>query len=110
MRRWGWVIDEKDCDTQAELAEALDAIDSADFQVPEEVLDAYARAIAEIAELEIANMPTESAQAAVRYVVLGTVLVEPLLLAMRRLAEQNASVARFAGHDVPTGRVPSASG
>jgi len=31
----------------------------------------------------------------VRYVVLGTVLVEPLLLALRRLAQQSASHERF---------------
>jgi hypothetical protein len=31
----------------------------------------------------------------VRYVVLGTVLVEPLLLALRRLAQQDASRRRF---------------
>jgi hypothetical protein len=31
----------------------------------------------------------------VRYVVLGTVLVEPLILALRRLADQEASARRF---------------
>ena len=41
-------------------------------------------------------MPTESAAAAVRYVVLGTVLVEPVLLALRRLAQQEASAAASA--------------
>jgi hypothetical protein len=33
----------------------------------------------------------------VRYVVLGTVLNEPLILALRRLAEQHVSTTRFAG-------------
>jgi hypothetical protein len=33
--------------------------------------------------------------AAVRYVVLGPMLVEPLLLALRRVAEQIASAKRF---------------
>ncbi len=42
-------------------------------------------------------MPTESADAAVRYVVLGSVLVEPLLLALRRVAQQVASARRFGG-------------
>ncbi len=40
-------------------------------------------------------MPTDSAAAAVRYVVLGTVLVEPLLLALRRMAQQEISGRRF---------------
>ena len=39
--------------------------------------------------------PTAHA-AAVRYVVLGTVLIEPLILALRRVAEQEASARRFA--------------
>ena len=40
-------------------------------------------------------MPTESAAEAVRYVVLGTVLPEPLMLALRRMAQQEASARRF---------------
>jgi hypothetical protein len=31
----------------------------------------------------------------VRYVVLGTVLIEPLILALRRLAQAEASARRF---------------
>ena len=55
----------------------------------------YLDAVTRIAEAEIAGVPTESAEAAVRYVVLGSVLVEPLLLALRRVAEQVASARRF---------------
>ena len=49
----------------------------------------------QIAQFEIDNLPTDSAAAAVRYVVLGTVLIEPLILALRRIAEQEASARRF---------------
>jgi hypothetical protein len=49
----------------------------------------------QIAQFEIDNLPTDSPTAAVRYVVLGTVLIEPLILALRRLAEQEASARRF---------------
>jgi hypothetical protein len=49
----------------------------------------------QIAEFEIANLPAESPAAAVRYVVLGTVLLEPVILALRRAAEQEASARRF---------------
>ena len=49
----------------------------------------------QIAEFEIDNVPTDSPTAAVRYVVLGTVLVEPLILALRRIAEDEASARRF---------------
>ena len=44
-------------------------------------------------------MPDESLAAAVRYVVLGVVLNEPVLLAMRRLAEQAAAWRQVAGAD-----------
>ena len=40
-------------------------------------------------------MPKESAAAAVRYVVLGTVLIEPLILNLRRMAQQEESARRF---------------
>ena len=51
--------------------------------------------MAAVAAVEIAGVPTESAAAAVRYVVLGTVLVEPVLLTLRRMAQQEASARRF---------------
>lgn len=95
MQRWGWHVDEQDHDTLAAFAHALQGLDAAGFELPEGALDLYARAMAEIAEAEVAAVPTDSAEAAVRYVVLGTVLVEPLLLALRRLAQQNASSRRF---------------
>jgi hypothetical protein len=43
----------------------------------------------------------------VRYVVLGTVLAEPLLLALRRVAEQVASAERFG--EAGTGNVGAAT-
>jgi hypothetical protein len=46
-------------------------------------------------QFEIDNLPTDSPAAAVRYVVLGTVLLEPVILALRRLAEEEASARRF---------------
>jgi DNA-binding transcriptional MerR regulator len=85
------------CDSQvvAGVARALDIIDRAGFDIPEPVMAAYLDAATRIAEAEIAGVPTETADAAVRYVVLGSVLVEPLLLALRRVAEQVASARRF---------------
>ena len=55
----------------------------------------YLVSMRRIADAEIAHVPTESADAAVRYVVLGSVLVEPLLLALRRVAQQVSSGERF---------------
>ena len=95
MRHWGWTVDDKDCTTHDELADALDGLDAAHFTMPDNLLDLYAAQLAPIAEAELAAVPTESAAAAVRYVVLGTVLVEPIMLALRRMAQQEASVRRF---------------
>ena len=77
------------------LEDAIQALDEAGFQLPEGALDVYRHHTRQIAEFEIDNMPTDSPAAAVRYVVLGTVLLEPVILALRRRAEQEASARRF---------------
>jgi len=56
---------------------------------------AYLDALQRIARAELAAVPTESPEAAVRHVALGTVLVESLILALRRVAEQIAATERF---------------
>jgi DNA-binding transcriptional MerR regulator len=95
MARWGWRIDTKDCTAHASLAEALSALESAGFQLPEAALEDYRAHMEQIAEREVANVPTDSPESAVRYVALGTVLIEPVLLALRRMAQQEASARRF---------------
>jgi DNA-binding transcriptional MerR regulator len=75
--------------------DALRALDAAGFELPEGALDVYLDHMRQIAQFEIDNLPTDSTTAAVRYVVLGTVLIEPLILALRRMAEQEASARRF---------------
>src|SRR4051812_8663199 len=96
MERWGWPVQAKDCAEHQVLADALEALDGAGFEPPDGVLDAYARAMDDVAAVELANVPRGSVAAAVRYVVLGVVLQEPVLLAMRRLAEA-AAAAQVAG-------------
>jgi DNA-binding transcriptional MerR regulator len=78
------------------VQDALRALDEAGFELPEGATELYADQMRQIEEFEIANVPTDSPAAAVRYVVLGTVLIEPLILALRRVAEQEASARRFA--------------
>jgi hypothetical protein len=77
------------------LEDALRALDEAGFNLPEGALEVYTDHMRQIAEFEIANLPADSPAAAVRYVVLGTVLLEPVILALRRAAEQEASARRF---------------
>jgi DNA-binding transcriptional MerR regulator len=80
------------------VARALRTLDRAGFAVPADVMPVYLASIRRMADAEIAAVPSESAEAAVRYVVLGSVLVEPLLLALRRVAEQVSSAERFGAH------------
>lgn len=77
------------------LAAALEAMDAAEFELPPGRMRDYADVMREVAEREVGDVPDDSREAAVRYVVLGTVLVEPLLLALRRLAHADASSRRF---------------
>lgn len=107
LRRWGWGEQALDTRSVAALALALDGLAGAGVDLSEDLLDRYAEAMREVAEAEIRSVPTDSSAAAIRYVVLGTVLTEPVLLALRRLAQQCASFQRFGGgkrgegHDRP---------
>lgn len=95
MREWGWPVEDKDCPSHDALAAALAALDHAGFVLPPGTLEIYKDHMEQIATHELSTVPTEPPAAAVRYVVLGTVLPEPLLLALRRLAQQTASARRF---------------
>lgn len=54
----------------------------------------YGRAVSALAQREVAAVPTTSQEDAVRYVVVGTLFYEPVLLALRRLAQQDATTRR----------------
>ena len=77
------------------VAHALATLDRAGFTVPPSVMDAYLVHLGAIGDAELASTPETSMDDAVRYVVLGTALVEPLVLALRRVAEQVAASRRF---------------
>jgi DNA-binding transcriptional MerR regulator len=94
MERHGWAVHERDCAEHQVLADALEALDDAGFTSPPGILDTYAAAMDDVARAELAHVPTDSVAAAVRYVVLGVVLQEPVLLALRRIAEAAAAEAR----------------
>ena len=101
LREWGWRVDSKDCPSHAALAEALNGLAAAGFTLPEAALTTYRDHMAALGRFEIDTVPTDSAMSAVRHVVLGTVLVEPLLLALRRLAQQEFSARRFGLREEP---------
>ncbi len=95
LERMGGSVDSCFPDQIAAVAHALATLDRAGFTVPEPVMDAYIEHLGALAEAELAATPETSIEDAVRYVVLGTALVEPLILALRRVAEQVAASKRF---------------
>lgn len=90
----GWRI-EPGTPALADLAAALSAIDEAQLSLIDGGVRRYAELIHEIATGEVSTVPTESPEAAIRQAVLGTVLIEPLMIALRRLALQDAAARRF---------------
>lgn len=79
-----------------QFAVAVRAAEAAGLPVTDERLRVYGTAAADVAAADIAGVPTSSVEDAVVYSVVGTVLYEPILLALRRLAHEDASVRRFA--------------
>ncbi|WP_402466117.1 MerR family transcriptional regulator [Isoptericola aurantiacus] len=74
------------------LAGQLRAAAAADVPVADEHLAVLASAAEEAAAGDVASVPGEPSEA-LRQVVLGTLLTDPVLLTMRRFAQQRASAA-----------------
>ncbi len=70
------------------LESALHAVEIAGYQLHPEQFAVYGENMLAIAASEIAHIPSDPAEA-VEYAVLGTVLFEPVLAAIRRLAQQS---------------------
>ena len=70
----------------AQLERALADAEAAGLPMTEDRLRAYAPHVRAIAAYDLEQMPVEPAPAAVEYAVLGTMLYEPILAALRRVA------------------------
>lgn len=92
----GWEVDPLDHEARFRLEKALAGLEDAGFPVTRELLETYGAAMHSVAAREVQGVPLESPAEALRYVVLGTVLIEPVLLALRRLAQQDVSGRLFA--------------
>ncbi|WP_150254470.1 MerR family transcriptional regulator [Nocardiopsis deserti] len=93
--RLGWRPGMCERERLEDVARSLDALRQAGFEISPDVMTAYLKAVETIAAAEASDIPVGNPEEAVRYVVLGTALAEPLLLALRRMAEQIAVVRRF---------------
>ncbi|GAA1564685.1 MerR family transcriptional regulator [Kribbella sancticallisti] len=83
------------------LAAALDALEKVGYHLDDELLETYASAATEIADAEVSHLPTDDRQRTVEATVLLTALGGPVLLALRRLAQQNASAHRYGTSHLP---------
>jgi DNA-binding transcriptional MerR regulator len=83
----GWALEEKSLAVR-DAARALTVITRSFFPDAAQILAPYAEAVSILARLEIPEgwRPAEAPNAALRYAVLGTVLLEPFILALRRMA------------------------
>ena len=90
LQRHGWTLT-AGSPHAALLARALDALEGLGHPASDELLDVYADAATSIAEHEVAAVGDDHVTAA-EEVVVGTLLLEPVLLAIRRIAQANVSL------------------
>lgn len=90
----GWNVDPVDPFID-DLDRAWAACESVGLGLDEERMNAYADHVEGVAEIDVATVPADP-EGAIRQVILGTVLVDPVLAALRRLAQQHVSMVRAA--------------
>jgi len=96
----------------AHLQAALDTAARAGFAVTGERLVAYGQALGEVARYDLdalmADPAVQTPSGALRHVAVGTVVTDPVLVAMRRLAQEQESERRFgAAPDPDPPRTPT---
>ncbi|WP_201464548.1 MerR family transcriptional regulator [Janibacter melonis] len=96
----GWHIYPDDPALTA-LDEAWSACSDAGIGLDAARMRRYATSMHDVAETDVSSVPADPA-GAVRQVVLGTVLVDPVLLSLRRLAQQDVAVRAGAISPPPT--------
>jgi DNA-binding transcriptional MerR regulator len=85
-----------------QLEHALRALDDVGEPADGERLGSYADLAHRVAEVDVAGVPSTSPEEAATAVVIGTVLWEPVLLALRRLAQEAVS-AELLDHPMDAG-------
>lgn len=93
LRRQRWTLG-PDNPQRDVLARALDALAALEHPVGDELLDLYAAAMRPVAAYEVQAVRSADREVGVEAAVIGTLLQEPLLLAIRRIAQENASRRR----------------
>jgi DNA-binding transcriptional MerR regulator len=95
LARHGWDL-ASDSPHRRVLASALDRLDQLAFPAPDTQLDQYAEALSHLAPYEVERITAETQRAkAIEHLVIGTLLYEPLLTTMRRMAHESESAHRL---------------
>lgn len=94
VRRKRWRL-ATDSPHREALAKGLDALSSLDQPVSDDLLDEYAAAMGPIARREVGSVVGEAPATATERAVVGTVLLEPVLLTIRRMAHEHVSAGRL---------------
>lgn len=103
LDRNGWTL-LPDNPLRENLARALDALSELGQLVDDELLDTYAAAMKSVARVEIRGIAQEDPETAAQHAVIGTLLLEPVLLSIRRIAQQNTARALMDGRAARTAR------
>lgn len=90
LARHGWELDETSSH-RAALAAALGSLDQLGHPVSEDTLDVYAGAAGQVAAHDVGAIAQGDRSEAVETAVVGTLLLEPVLLTLRRIAQENVS-------------------
>lgn len=90
LARHGWQLGTAS-PQRAQLARSLDALEDLGHPVSDDLLDRYAEAMQPVAAFEVASVRSPDREASAEAAVVGTLLQEPVLLAVRRIAQENAS-------------------
>jgi DNA-binding transcriptional MerR regulator len=93
LARRGWELAE-DSSHRAALAAALASLSELGHPPSDALLDTYAEAADLISEQEVGSLDETDRADAAEHAVVSTLLLEPVLLTMRRIAQENASRLR----------------
>ncbi len=102
----GWTVD-PESSALYRLQAALDATLSLGVGPSEERFATYAQAALLVARADVESVPDASPADQVTHIVVGTVLYEPVLLALRRLAQQHLYVTQRGRRPDPRALDPS---
>lgn len=98
LRSRGWRV-KPGAPARTDLGRALVALRGLGWDLGTEAFDVYAGAADEIAAWEISQLPLDAPlPRLIEAVVVGTVVFETVLTALRRLAEEHHSARRFRGN------------